>query len=55
MNYIKYYMVRIYYDYLIEKKYELGYHHLKPGFARPVIVHRAILGSLERMIAVLTE
>ncbi|CAD8053215.1 unnamed protein product [Paramecium primaurelia] len=40
---------------LHEKKYELGYHHLKPGFARPVIVHRAILGSLERMIAVLTE
>ncbi|CAD8184404.1 unnamed protein product [Paramecium pentaurelia] len=40
---------------LHEKKYELGYHHLKAGFARPVIVHRAILGSLERMIAVLTE
>jgi len=28
---------------------------LPPGFARPVIVHRAILGSLERMTAVLCE
>ena len=28
---------------------------LKPGFKRPVIIHRAILGSLERFIAVLIE
>jgi threonyl-tRNA synthetase len=28
---------------------------LKPGFHRPVIIHRAILGSLERFIAILTE
>ena len=28
---------------------------LLPGFERPVIVHRAMLGSVERMIAVLTE
>ena len=28
---------------------------LKPGFARPVIVHRAILGSVERMFAILCE
>eukprot|EP00388_Colpodella_angusta_P044446 GDKK01062914.1.p1 GENE.GDKK01062914.1~~GDKK01062914.1.p1 ORF type:complete len:874 (+),score=325.82 GDKK01062914.1:99-2624(+) len=28
---------------------------LKPGFERPVIVHRAILGSLERMTAIMTE
>ncbi|XP_026194236.1 threonine--tRNA ligase, mitochondrial 1 [Cyclospora cayetanensis] len=28
---------------------------LKPGMARPVIVHRAILGSIERMCAVLLE
>eukprot|EP00742_Colponemidia_sp_Colp-10_P004829 GILJ01005155.1.p1 GENE.GILJ01005155.1~~GILJ01005155.1.p1 ORF type:complete len:972 (-),score=201.07 GILJ01005155.1:109-2988(-) len=28
---------------------------LKPGHSRPVIIHRAVLGSLERMIAVLTE
>jgi len=30
-------------------------HKLKPGFARPVIVHRAILGSVERMYAILCE
>lgn len=28
---------------------------LKPGHARPVMVHRAILGSIERMTAVLVE
>lgn len=28
---------------------------LKPGYDRPIIIHRAILGSLERQIAVLTE
>jgi len=28
---------------------------LPPGFERPVMVHRAMLGSVERMIAVLTE
>eukprot|EP00931_Biecheleriopsis_adriatica_P100687 TRINITY_DN75945_c0_g1_i1.p1 TRINITY_DN75945_c0_g1~~TRINITY_DN75945_c0_g1_i1.p1 ORF type:complete len:864 (-),score=160.53 TRINITY_DN75945_c0_g1_i1:96-2621(-) len=28
---------------------------LPPGYARPVILHRAILGSVERMIGVLTE
>ena len=28
---------------------------LKPGHARPVIIHRAILGSVERMTAVLVE
>ena len=30
-------------------------HDLKPGFKRPVIVHRAILGSVERMLAILIE
>jgi threonyl-tRNA synthetase len=30
-------------------------HSLKPGFKRPVIVHRAILGSVERFLAVLIE
>lgn len=29
--------------------------HLKNGFSRPVIVHRAIFGSLERFIAILCE
>lgn len=28
---------------------------LKPGFKRPVIVHRAILGSIERFMAILIE
>ena len=28
---------------------------LKPNTERPVMVHRAILGSLERFIAILTE
>merc|ERR1719217_426810 len=28
---------------------------VKPGFERPVIIHRAILGSVERMTAILTE
>lgn len=30
-------------------------HALKPGFRRPVIVHRAILGSVERFMAILIE
>jgi threonyl-tRNA synthetase len=28
---------------------------LETGYKRPIIVHRAMLGSVERMIAVLTE
>ena len=28
---------------------------LKPGFARPVIIHRAVLGSIERFMAILIE
>jgi threonyl-tRNA synthetase len=28
---------------------------LRIGHARPVMIHRAVLGSLERMIAILTE
>ena len=30
-------------------------HPIKTGFARPVIIHRAIVGSLERFIAILCE
>jgi len=55
MKCTKFCMVIIFVWFYLEKKYELGYHHLKPGFTRPVMIHRAILGSLERMIAVLTE
>jgi len=38
--------------------FDLGYSkigHLRGGFARPVIIHRAIFGSLERFIAILIE
>lgn len=31
------------------------HHHLKPGFQRPVMIHRAVLGSVERMLAILCE
>ena len=34
---------------------EIGEHKLGEDFKRPVMVHRAMLGSVERMIAVLTE
>lgn len=34
---------------------ELGEHKLGDEYKRPVMVHRAMLGSVERMIAVLTE
>ena len=30
-------------------------HPLKHGFKRPVIIHRAILGSVERFMAILIE
>ena len=51
-------------DFQMPKRFELQYRERnedlydiegKPGYARPVIVHRAILGSLERFIAILTE
>lgn len=29
--------------------------HLKTGFQRPVMIHRAVLGSVERMLAILCE
>ncbi len=29
--------------------------HLKNGFARPVVIHRAILGSVERFMAICCE
>jgi threonyl-tRNA synthetase len=28
---------------------------VKPGFSRPVMIHRAILGSVERFMAILIE
>lgn len=38
----------------LEEKYNVV-GHLKTGFSRPVIIHRAIFGSLERFIAILCE
>jgi len=39
----------------IDRVYHVGQRNLKPGYERPVIVHRAILGSVERMFAILCE
>lgn len=41
-------------DHLVEYE-DFKEHELKQGFERPIIIHRAILGSLERFIGVLTE
>lgn len=38
-----------------QKEYEWKEEPLQPGYERPVMIHRAILGSVERMIAVLIE
>ena len=42
-------------DDMDDKEFVWTEHSLKPGFKRPVIVHRAILGSVERFMAVLIE
>ena len=42
-------------DELDEEEFVWHEQHLKHGFSRPVIIHRAILGSLERFIAILIE
>ena len=39
----------------LEKYEDFEENRVRQGFERPVIIHRAILGSLERIIAVLTE
>jgi len=38
-----------------DKEYVWEERRLKPGFERPIIVHRAILGSVERFTAILIE
>jgi len=38
-----------------DKEYVWEERRLKPGFERPIIVHRAILGSVERFMAILIE
>jgi threonyl-tRNA synthetase len=42
-------------DDMDDKDFTWQEHALKPGFKRPVIVHRAILGSVERFMAILIE
>ena len=42
-------------DELDEEDFHWQEHPLKAGFARPVIIHRAILGSVERFVAILIE
>jgi threonyl-tRNA synthetase len=42
-------------DELDEEEFVWQEHPVKNGFKRPVIIHRAILGSLERFIAILIE
>jgi len=40
---------------LLPSRFDLQYKGANEAFERPVIVHRAILGSVERMLAILTE
>lgn len=42
-------------DFQLPIRFDLSYKNEEGKFERPVIVHRAILGSVERMIAVLIE
>lgn len=38
-----------------DEDYEWKEQPLKPGFARPVMIHRAVMGSVERFMAILIE
>jgi len=38
-----------------DEEFKWEEHHIKHGFRRPVIIHRAILGSVERFSAILIE
>lgn len=42
-------------DFQLPIRFDLQYKGAADAFERPVIVHRAILGSVERMFAILTE
>lgn len=42
-------------DFQLPKNFQLEYVNAEGAIARPVIIHRAILGSIERCISVLTE
>ncbi|KAL2914440.1 hypothetical protein HK105_206007 [Polyrhizophydium stewartii] len=42
-------------DFQLPQRFQLKYQTADGGFATPVMVHRAILGSFERMLAILIE
>ncbi|XP_068270589.1 threonine--tRNA ligase, mitochondrial [Nyctibius grandis] len=42
-------------DFQMPERFELEYASATGGTARPVLIHRAVLGSVERMVAVLAE
>ena len=42
-------------DFQLPNRFDLTYQKPDGSEARPVMVHRAVLGSVERMIAILTE
>ncbi|XP_074709364.1 threonine--tRNA ligase, mitochondrial isoform X2 [Strix uralensis] len=42
-------------DFQMPERFELEYASATGGAARPVLIHRAVLGSVERMVAVLAE
>eukprot|EP00211_Chloroparvula_japonica_P004488 CAMPEP_0119129924 /NCGR_PEP_ID=MMETSP1310-20130426/7471_1 /TAXON_ID=464262 /ORGANISM="Genus nov. species nov., Strain RCC2339" /LENGTH=681 /DNA_ID=CAMNT_0007120385 /DNA_START=360 /DNA_END=2405 /DNA_ORIENTATION=+ len=42
-------------DFQLPERFNLQYKDQKGGFTRPVIVHRAVYGSLERFMAILIE
>ncbi|RYF05486.1 MAG: threonine--tRNA ligase, partial [Deltaproteobacteria bacterium] len=42
-------------DFALPKRFELGYTNAQSGQSRPVMIHRAVLGSLERFIGILIE
>jgi threonyl-tRNA synthetase len=42
-------------DFALPRRFELGYTNAQSGQSTPVMVHRAVLGSLERFIGILIE
>lgn len=49
------YSATIQLDFQLPERFKLEFKALNEGYERPVMIHRAILGSVERMIAVLIE
>jgi len=42
-------------DYVLPERFDLGYQAASGQYERPVLLHHAVLGSLERMIGILLE